>query len=160
MKKKIISILLVGLVATAMFGCGETSKISTGDSTTKTEAPAKKVIPDGTAETGKGSIILRTAGGTSENGNVPVIFESKETQIDQIEIDSKDFDGSKLSFILVDGKEAAKEQLAEESQATFNLKGDMLKKGKHKVEVAQFEGDKTDGKILTYKTAEYEIKEK
>ncbi|MSR91024.1 hypothetical protein [Inconstantimicrobium porci] len=63
----------------------------------------KKYCSNKTLQQKYRSIILRTAGGTSENGKVPVVFASKDEQIIQIEVDVKDFDGSILSYILVDG---------------------------------------------------------
>ena len=53
----------------------------------------------------------------------------------------------------------AKEQLAE-TQSSINLKEDALKVGKHKVDVVQFNNNKTTDSVITHKTVYYEVKTK
>lgn len=116
-------------------------------------------FPDGDYEDmGTGTICLYTPGGSSENGNVPIIFIDGETLL-QIGLDSLDFDGSKLSYIYVDGMLVAKEQLAN-SQISLDLSGDMLSVGTHTVQVVQYDSDDPSGKMITYKSANYETKNK
>ena len=62
-------------------------------------------------------------------------------------------------MIYVDGMENDKNQF-EETQATIGLKEADLKPGKHKVEVVQYDNDKPDGNVVTYKVAYYEAKAK
>lgn len=112
-------------------------------------------MPD--KEIGQGQIIIATSSGTSENGNIPFLYVAKDALIIQMGLDTNEFDESKLSYIYVDGREEAKEQISE-SQLTINLKEKELKVGKHKIEVVQFDNNKTDGQITTYKTASYECK--
>ena len=95
---------------------------------------------------GTGTICLYTPGGSSENENIPIIFVDSETLI-QIGLDSLDFDGSKLSYIYVDGMLATKEQLAH-SQISLDLTGDMLSVGTHMVQVVQYDSDDPSGKWL------------
>ena len=64
-----------------------------------------------------------------------------------------------LSYIFVDGMLNAKEQLAE-TQSSINLKEDALKVGKHKVDVVQFNNNKTTDSVITHKTVYYEVKPK
>ena len=99
-----------------------------------------------------------TAGGTSENGNIPVIFVADESLI-QIELDTSEFDGSKLSYIYIDGTLNNKCQLGD-SQLPLDLSGDSLSVGTHTVEVLQYDNDSPDGNLVTYKSASYEIKSK
>lgn len=108
--------------------------------------------------TGNGTMMLSTAGGTSEGGNVPTVFASKNDMLIQIGVDTTGFDGSHLSYIYIDGMLNISEQLAD-SQITIDLSGDALKVGQHTVEVVQFDTDKQDGTVITYKSAAYEIKE-
>lgn len=116
-------------------------------------------MPDGDyQDIGNGTMYIATAGGTSENGNVPVVFVSDEILL-QIGLNTSAFDGSKLSFIYVDGMLATKEQLSD-SQITLDLSEDMLAVGNHKVEVAQYENDDPAGNMVTYKQAAYEVKAK
>lgn len=108
---------------------------------------------------GDGTMYIACASGTSEDGNIPVLFEAADTVLDQIGLDSMGMDGSHLSYIYIDGKETAKEQLAE-SQISLDLQGDALKEGTHKVEVVQYDNDDPSGTVITYKTAAYEVKNK
>lgn len=110
-------------------------------------------------EMGDGTAYIACASGTSQDGNIPVLFESTDTILEQIEIDSEKMDGSHLSYIYIDGKETAKEQLAD-SQVSLDLQGDALKEGVHKVEVVQYDTDDPSGTVITYKTASYEVKNK
>lgn len=116
-------------------------------------------LPGGDYEDmGTGTICLYTPGGSSENGNVPIIFIDGEALL-QIGLDSLDFDGSKLSYIYVDGMLVAKEQLAN-SQISLDLSGDMLSVGTHTVQVVQYNSDDSSGEMITYKSANYETKNK
>lgn len=124
-----------------------------------TEAAAGVDFSGDYEDMGDGTMYIACASGTSENGNVPVLFESADTVLDQIGLDSMDMDGSHLSYIYIDGKETAKEQLAE-SQISLDLQGDALKEGTHKVEVVQYDNDDPSGTVITYKTASYEVKNK
>lgn len=108
-------------------------------------------------ETGAGSILLSTEGGTSENGNVPVLFVAEDDILTQIGLDTQGLDGSHLSYIYIDGVLNTKEQLAD-AQMTLDLSNQMLEKGQHKVEVVQYDTDEPDGEVVTYKNASYEVK--
>ncbi len=183
MKKKIVAMMIAGTMALSLSACGggssssddkssksteQTTKESKDDSSSDestakdntTKETATKDLPDGDyQDTGSGSIIIATAGGTSENGNVPVIYESADTMLDQIELDSTEFDGSKLSFIYIDGMLVSKEQLTD-SQVSLDLQDQSLSVGTHLVEVLQYDGDSPDNSYVTYKSASYEVKEK
>ena len=52
-----------------------------------------------------------------------------------------------------------KEQLAH-SQISLDLTGDMLSVGTHTVQVVQYDSDDPSGEMITYKSANYEIKSK
>lgn len=170
MKKKIIMLLLATSLTMSMTACGGSSKdqgseTKTEDTNTDAAAPeesepaeSEKDIPEGTfSDTGNGTMYISTPGGTSENGNVPVMYEEADVSMDQIGLDTAGFDGSKLSFIYIDGMLNSREQLAD-SQTTLTLEGDALKEGTHKVEVLQYENDEPSTSPVTYKSAEYEIK--
>lgn len=168
MKKKFISILLVALMLTSLVSCDDDNattddnnqnSISQDSSDDLEEDDIEEedvyIIPEGTKEIGEGEIEINTPSGSSDDGNIPVLFSDKDTQLMQIGLETDDFNGSRLSHIYIDGKEVGKEQLAD-SKITLDLTGDMLKTGKHKVEVVQFDGDN----IVTYKIVQYEVKEK
>lgn len=159
MKKKLSAALLVACMTMAVCGCGNQSKPAETTEQVQTKEQ-KKDLPEGNYEdTGSGSMYLSTPGGTSENGNVPVIYAEADTSLMQIGLNTTDFDGSKLSFIYIDGMLLGKEQLAN-SQAPLDLSGDSLSVGKHTVEVLQYEEDSPENTLITYKSAAYEVKSK
>lgn len=74
------------------------------DSSESSVADTGKDLPDGDySDMGAGTMYLNTAGGTSENGNVPVLFESSDIVTDQMDVNTSDFDNTKLSYIYIDG---------------------------------------------------------
>ena len=100
---------------------GDTSAADTG-----------KDLADGNySDMGDGTMYLSTVGGTTENDNVPVLFETSDTVLETIEIDTTGFDGSKLSYIYIDGMLNTKEQLGD-SQSSISLEKDALAEGTHK----------------------------
>lgn len=181
MKRKIIALLLTGLICNSVVACGgkEQSSSQTQENAVvkDTDSPAeestdtdedngaagdesvKKDLPDGDySEIGDGEFFISTSGGTSESGNVPVLFVRDESLI-QIGIDTASFDGSKLSYIYIDGMLSTKEQLGD-SQCSLYLAGDSLTPGIHKVEVVQYDGDDPENEMVTYRSASYEVKSK
>lgn len=170
MKKKLVTIILCLSMVAAIPGCSSPkSSDTTKSDTTVTENPTpetteqetvKKDLPDGNySDIGNGTMHIATSGGTSENGNIPVIFADADAALIQIEVDTESFDGSKLSFIYIDGMLSTKEQLAD-SQQSLDLTGDFLSVGTHKIEVVQYSTDDASGEMVTYKTASYEVKSK
>lgn len=151
--------LALSLALTACGGAPQQNTQSTAQPQTKQEqqAPAKKDF-DGSKqkEVGDGSVMLSTAAGTTENGNVPKLTIQKDTQLTQIEVDTKDLDRSAVTHVYVDGIENTKGNYGD-SQNTINLSGDALKAGDHTVEVVQFKGDSTSGEVVFYRKLSYQI---
>lgn len=162
MSKKILGLVLVGVLALGMIGCSNSKEENkANENTTKEEVSSKKDIPSGLdKEVGNGSVVLSTTGGTTENGNTPVVFVGQDTLLDQIGLSAENFDGSKLSYVYIDGMLNTKEQLGEMTQTTITLQDNSLKEGKHKVEVVQYDNDEQTGNPVTYKVATYEVKNK
>ena len=155
--KKFIALLLTVLMVLSFAACGSDSG---NESTAQETAPVEKDLPEGDySDMGNGTMYIKTAGGSSEDGNVPVIYAADDLLLEQIGLEAWGFDGSILSYIYVDGMEISKEQLAD-TQTSIDLQGDNLKEGIHKVEVVQYENDDPSGTMLTYKMASYEIKAK
>ena len=102
------------------------------------------------------SVMLATAAGTTENGNVPKLTIQKDTQLTQIEVDTKDLDRSAVTHIYVDGIENTKGNYGD-SQNAISLSGDALKAGDHTVEVVQFKGDDVSGEVVFYRKLSYQI---
>lgn len=162
MSKKILGLVLVGVLALGMIGCSNSKEENkANENTTKEEVSSKKDIPSGLdKEVGNGSVVLSTTGGTTENGNTPVVFVGQDTLLEQIGLSAENFDGSKLSYVYIDGMINTKEQLGEMTQTTITLQDNSLKEGKHKVEVVQYDNDEQTGNPVTYKVATYEVKNK
>ena len=161
MKKKCLLIAL--LCSFSLVGCGNSSAATDAPATeSKTESPVestKDFVGDSYSDTGDGVFLVVTAGGNSENENVPVVYAAADTSLLQIGYETTEMNGGSLSYIYVDGMLLTKEQLSD-SQGTLDLSGDSLAVGTHKVEVVQYENDATDGTVTVYKTASYEVKEK
>lgn len=176
MKNKIIGMVIISMCALCLYGCGntslsnnnssasaenESSGISESTSVNEDTGSSYSSIPSGTfSDTGIGEITLYTSGGDSDNGNVPVIYTDSGDLLIQLGLGSENFDGSKLSFIYIDGNLVDKEQLSNLSEVSVDLQDFMLNPGKHKVEVMQFDNDDTSTQPITYKTESYEIKNK
>lgn len=161
MKKKFLTIALFCVFSLA--GCRTASAA--------TDVPASEIKMESSAESlkdfdgdsysdmGNGVFLVVTAGGNSSNENVPAVYAAPDTLLLQIGFETTGLNRDYLSYIYIDGKLLTKEQLSN-SQGELDLSGDSLVVGTHKVEVVQFENDATDGSVITYKTASYEIKEK
>lgn len=155
--------VLFALVLTACGGNAQETQTTSQNTSTKQEqtqrqeTTAKKDF-DGSKQSkvGEGEVILRTAAGTSENENVPKMTISKDTQLTQVEVDTKGLDGSAVTYIYVDGVEAQKGNMGD-SQQSVTLQGDALKAGTHTIEVVQFKGDGTKGEVVFYRKVTFEI---
>lgn len=94
---------------------------------------------------------LATAGGTTENGNVPEIAGGSKTMV-QIELDTNGMDGS-VCTVYIDGVENTTMNAGERTQQSITLQGDALAKGEHVVELVKMDGDKP----AIYKKAQYKV---
>ncbi|HFQ5699478.1 TPA: hypothetical protein ACHSGA_002580 [Listeria monocytogenes] len=158
-------LLLAGLLIVFSFGltaCGSSnSENETSDSkkedVKKVEKKTSVEFPD--KELGQGEIILKTESGSSEDGNIPFMYKEDDLLTPSIGFEAWEFDGSKLTYVYIDDVLNTKEQLAD-TQTSLDLTTSEYETGEHEVKVAQFDNDKETGKIITYKTAKYEIKNK
>lgn len=117
------------------------------------------VLPEGEyTEIGEGTVYMACAGGTTEEGNIPVIYAAKDTWLMQVGLDAWGFNGEALSYIYIDGVLFETYQLAD-TQTSLDLGSEQLLAGVHKVEVVQYENDDVTAEIITYKTFSYEVKE-
>ena len=158
--KKLITVI----AALCLAGCSApaadsgTEKSSEQNNQTQTDqavvAEAKKDF-DGSAyeETPEGDMIIYTAGGSSEDGNIPTIVANPDTLL-QIELDTSGFNGEVLT-VYVDGIKNTKLNAGTElNQNVIDLTGDDLTEGTHTVEIVHQE----DGANPTiYKKVEYKV---
>ena len=156
--KKLAVIAMSAAVVLVLAGCGgssqssATSSASSGSAEASSSQTSAKAF-DGSAfaDTGEGTMYLRTAGGTSEGGNVPEIA-AKSNSVMQIEIDTEGMDGS-VCTVYVDGMENTTVNAGDRSQNALTLQGDALTTGTHTVELVKMDGDKP----AIYKKAEYKV---
>ena len=135
----------------------------TSDEAVLNVEPSKpaELIPEGIyEEIGAGTLSLSTPGGTSDNGNIPVLYVSEDELFTQVGLNAFEFDGSRLSYIYLDGELTSKEQLADTQMSIDLSSNSQLSEGIHNVEILQFDTDDTTGNVITYKTASFEIKHK
>ncbi|MBC1482151.1 hypothetical protein HCJ52_03940 [Listeria sp. FSL L7-1485] len=157
--------LLASLLLVFSFGlsaCGSSnSENETSDSkkedVKKVEKKTSVEFPD--KELGQGEIILKTESGSSEDGNIPFMYKEDDLLTPSIGFEAWEFDGSKLTYVYIDDVLNTKEQLTD-TQTSLDLTTNEYEAGEHEVKVVQFDNDKETGKIITYKTAKYEIKNK
>ena len=156
--KKLAVIAMSAAVVLVLAGCGGSSQSSATSSASSgsaeassSQALAKAFDGSAFADTGEGTMYLRTAGGTSEGGNVPEIT-AKPTSIVQIELDTEGMDGS-VCVVYVDGMENTKVNAGERTQNTLTIQGDAVAAGTHVVELVKMDGDKP----AIYKKAEYKV---
>lgn len=159
--KKAIAVIAGTALALTLAGCGgqsEEAAESTQESQEATQAAVDETAAGNelaeqmAADTGAGEMYLKTAGGTSEGGNVPQVASSPDMQVMSIGLAYEGGDGSVLD-IYVDGEKVTTINAAERMEASISLSGDALKEGEHMVEAVAMEGDE----ILIHKTARYEI---
>ena len=163
MKKIAIACALAVLIALA--GCASgTSGASSSSSSSKDLAPrageSKSYTSnmtigepefDGSAftDTGEGTMVLKTAGGTSEGGNVPEI-PAVANGASNLGLDLEGGDGS-VCTLYVDGVSNDKFNFAERSTVSFTVVAEQLHEGVHTVELVKMDGDVP----VIYKKAEY-----
>lgn len=157
------SVIICGLLLAT--GCDSTEKdTSKSEDQNASEKVLKKDIPEGEySDMGNGELYISTPSGTSKNDNIPVFFVDEDTLAGKayesgvdVGISAWGFDGSKLSTIYVDGISQGTEQLAD-TQTSLFVSEKLTTVGIHKVEVLQFDDSNN---VITYKSAQYEIKTK
>ena len=158
------SLTIILLILITLTGCSSNNSVPSGTNTENGVQKLEKDIPEGNfSDMGAGTFYLRTISGTSENGNIPVIYVDEDylagnkfaMEVD-VGITTRDFDATKLSTIYVDGVSQEKEQLGDTDTSIY-VSVDLTTVGTHKVEVLQFDDENN---VITYKSAEYEIKVK
>lgn len=110
-------------------------------------------------ETGSGTFYVTTPSGTSEDGNVPILYFGEDDFLVSIGMEAWDFDGSRLTYIYLNGKEIETEQLAD-TQSSIGLEQGDIQEGENTVVAVQYDNDDPSGEIVTYKTASFEVRMK
>lgn len=173
--KKVLCLLLASVMSIALASCGgstegskdastQISSASTSASAGQTSdtpepAPADTLPVSEHEETGNGTFYVTTPSGTSEDGNVPILYFGEDDFLVSIGMEAWDFDGSKLTYIYLNGKEIETDQLAD-TQSSIGIEQDDIQEGENTVVAVQYDNDDPSGEIVTYKTATFEVRMK
>ena len=102
-------------------------------------------------ETGDCRFWVSSAGGTTENGNVPTVDSHGATML-QLGVNAADGDGSVCS-IYYDGTEVGTIKVGTMTQQSITLSGDQLAPGVHTIELVLLDGSEP----VVYRRAQIEI---
>lgn len=156
--KKYLAFILAALMLMSACGSSSSSASASDPAPAESKTEQKRDLPEGNyTELGEGTVYIATPGGTSEDGNVPVIYAEKGTIMMEIGLEAWDFNGSNLSYIYVDGMLLDKQQLAD-TQSYLTLEADQLTVGTHTVEIVQYANDDPASDMITYRIMSYEVK--
>lgn len=154
--KKILSLMLIVILSISIVGCNK-GKVEDTKEVNQTNETKERFSM---SEKGNCKFYITTSETlTSENGAIPYIYLEDEDTLMQIGYDARGFDSSKLTYIYVDGKLVSKESMCEQFQSSIDLQKDIIKYGKHKVEVIQYKNSESDNKddVEVYKIAQYVV---
>lgn len=158
--KKILSLLVSGIICVSMVGCSSNTEREKSDNNINAEQTKNNDLGLDIDEKGDCNFYIQTGDDiTSENGAIPYIYIETEDMLTQIGYVAEGFDGSKLSYIYIDGELVQKETLSKDCQGTINLEKNSVKYGKHKIEVIQYKDAESKNKedIEVYKVAQYVV---
>lgn len=163
-KKNLFTTCLAATLALTLVACsgnknGNTKEEIKTENTAVAEKEETKTAPVEETEVGQGTFYLENESGTTENGDAITIYDGGDTQLMQIGLNTTDFDGSKLTYVYIDGELVAKEQYGD-TQSSLELRPENLKPGIHQVVLKQFENDDEKTDPVTVKFASYEVKAK
>ena len=122
--KKMLGLLLSGMLMVGMVGCSSEVSNTTGDGT-------EEVMQNTTAKF------------TIDEGQEMVYYSSLEDSI-QIGITAEGFDNTLISYIYIDGEEYSQDQYGEWIGTSIELTGNVLEEGEHKIEVKQYRDNDTN----------------
>jgi hypothetical protein len=158
--KQFFCLLLICIFAIALLGCGGEAK-QNGDAKQDAQKTAAKTseypFPASTDTVGSGNVIVNTPSGTSEDGNVPVLFVEPDAALVQIGADLENFSGDKEVFLYVNEIFVDKIQGGELVQSTVSLEEDNLKPGKYTLSAVQYEDNDPAKSVVEYHEAKYKI---
>jgi len=161
---KRIGIVTAVISIITLSGCSQSNIInpSSNSNSIITELPitkeSKYPFPTAASLLGNGRLIIRTSSGTSEGGNIPILFVSKDTVLTQVGIDLLNWEGNKEVFLYIDKIFIEARQGGMRSQTSLSLVDDFLKPGIYKVSAIQFENNDPNSKIIGYQEAIFEVK--
>lgn len=156
MKKLFLSLVILSVLAGCSPAPSKTTAGAPGTQPTTQATKVSKLKLETQDDKGNAKAELVNASGSSEGGKtISILGDYAATQIG---LNAENYDGSKFTYVFVDGKENSKHQFGEMTQTNITLQGDDLKEGLHTVEVIQWSEDDMKGEVLQYKKFQYEVK--
>lgn len=161
----VLTLLAVGLLAGCSNGGSDNAKDSgskSAESTTTVESSSKAETADRFAdqqEAGDGTLnIANVSGNTADGAEVTVMYDP-DTFPTSVGMTTSGIDGSKTSYIYVDGQLVTKEQLGD-TQTSVDLQDTpvAIEEGTHSIQLVQYDNDSEDGNVVTFKAQEYTVK--
>lgn len=145
----LVVVLTVSVLLLCLCACSSSTS-SSSSSSAPVSVQAKDFDGENATDAGEGVMYISTAGGTSEDGNIPQIVGKGMIQIG---INTVDMDGS-VCTVYVDGIENTAINAGVMTQNTITLQNEAVEPGKHIVELVKLDDA---GAPVIYKAAEYEI---
>ena len=160
LEKKIVSIIMSGIIVFGLSGCGNQSSIENKKNDVKKIVQKENIILKSPykdeSEIGQGTFVLSTAGGTTENGNIPTVLWKTNQFGSFASVQLNNFNEKLYYYVYIDGIQILKGQGAD-IDSTIELPKNLMIKGKHEVDVVQYEGNDTKANVITLKKAYFNL---
>jgi hypothetical protein len=156
----LLCILLISVLAVTLLGCGEEAKQERSPEQDSQETATKTSeypFPANTDTIGSGNVVVKTPSGTSEDGNIPVLFVQENTAYVDIGVDLENFSGDKEVFLYINKIFVYKTQGGELIQTGIGLEGDNLKPGEYTLSAVQYEDNDPTKNVVEYHEAKFRI---
>ncbi|PES99220.1 hypothetical protein CN491_02760 [Bacillus cereus] len=151
-----ISCLLIGMGA----GCSNKQEEQTKQEVKQQEENIEEprvAFPKEAKEIGEVNMKLITHNDQQEEGGIPVLKVDPKLELAQIQIELEGLSAKEEVYIYVDQKFVTKEEVTKIFSTFINLEGELLKKGKHTISIAQYKDKSPKKELKNYKEAKFKI---
>ncbi|MGG5358390.1 MULTISPECIES: hypothetical protein [unclassified Enterococcus] len=165
MKKAVFSMIFAAVL---LSGCGSTDQSSSNSSEKATEASSTTASSvaildkfENQEEIGEGILNLTNGSEDTAHGEEVTIEYDPANVPTTITINTEDIDEDHLSYLYADGQLLTSDELGH-TQLNVELQGvpSSVVEGKHVLQLVQYDNDKEDGNIITFKQQPYTVNEK
>jgi protein involved in sex pheromone biosynthesis len=165
MKKAVFSMVFAAVLLSGCGSANQSSKNSSEESTNASSTTMSSVAIldkfENQEEIGEGTLNLTNGSeDTTHNEEVTIVHDPKDVPT-LITINTEDIDEDHLSYLYADGQLLTSDELGH-TQLNVELQGvpSSVVEGKHVFQLVQYDNDKEDGKIITFKQQPYTVQEK
>lgn len=161
--KRISLIAVILLIVLVISGCSNDTETTnnTKESSSVAKTTAKREVDRFSEQTemGEGTMDLAHTSGNTKDGDEIIVYHDENKFPTSIGIETAGIDGSKLSYLYVDGHLVAEEQLGDSIQ-TIQLQDTPMAivEGSHRIQLVQYTDDKENDEIVTFKQQPYTLK--